>query len=385
VAERERVVVIGAGPAGLASAGELKRADVDATVLERADSIGASWRGRYDRLRLNSNRWFSHLPGERWQRGTKMFPTRDQVVDHLEAYARRLALEIQLGVTAERVDREDGAYVVRTSEGELPAQHVIVATGYENRPHVPPWDGRDSFGGRLLHASEYRNPEPFRGQDVLVVGPGCSGMEIAYDLAEGGAGRVRLSVRTPPNIILRQQGGLPGDVIGVAMLGLPPRLADAPLRFLRPLSIGKLDQYGLPRPEEGIFTRLRRLGVAPAIVDKEVIQAVKDRRIEVVRGVQSLDETGVALGDGERIEPDAVIAATGYTTALEPLVGHLGVLDERGIPLVRGDEAAPGLRFVGFVSRPGAIAYMGREAKRAASAIARDDAQSTYANVASTT
>ena len=168
-------------------------------------------------------------------------------------------------------------------------------------------------------------------------GPGCSGMEIAYDLAEGGASKVWLSARTPPNILMRTgPGGLPGDVIGVTLLHFPPRIGDAIARFGRKQDLGDLTEYGLPVPEEGVMSRLRRTGQAPAIVDMEVIDAIKAGRIEIVRGVASLDETGVELADGARVEPDAVICATGYSRVLEPLVGHLGVLDERGMPRVRG-------------------------------------------------
>jgi cation diffusion facilitator CzcD-associated flavoprotein CzcO len=258
---------------------------------------------------------------------------------------------------------------VRTSAGDVPASDVIVATGNEHTPIMPDWPGRDRFGGRLLHAAEYRNPDSFRDGDVLVVGPGCSGMEIAYDLATGGARRVRVAVRTQPSIVLREPQG---DFAAIAMMRLPPRVADAPMNLLRRLAIGDLTDYGLVPPEEGLFARLRREGKAPAIVDKEVIEAIKDRRIEIVGGVDSLDETGVQLSDGSRIEPDAIIAATGYSRALEPLVGHLDVLDERGVPLVhRGEEVAPGLRFIGYHPRPGQISDAGREAVRAAKAIAR--------------
>jgi hypothetical protein len=117
-------------------------------------------------------------------------------------------------------------------------------------------------------------------------------------------------------------------------------------------------------------SRLTRLGVAPAIIDKETIQAIKDRRFDVVAGVERLDSSGVELADGSRIEPDAVIAATGYRTALEPMVGHLGVLDERGNPRVRIAEAAPGMRFIGYIPRPGQIGRMGQEAATAADGIA---------------
>jgi cation diffusion facilitator CzcD-associated flavoprotein CzcO len=373
MSERE-VVVVGAGPAGVGSALALKDAGVRPLVVDRADQVGSSWRARYDRLRLNTSRPFSHLPGRRFPKGTPMFPTRDQLIDHLDTHAREGGIDLRLGETVERLARENGGWLVETSADEIRTPQVVVATGYEGAPFVPDWDGRESFGGEILHSHQYRNPGPFRGKEVLVVGPGCSGMEIAYDLAEGGATKVWLSARTPPNILLRQgPGGLPGDMMGVALLHTPVRFGDAFARFGRRMDLGDLSEYGLPVPDEGVFSRLRRLGVAPAIIDKEVIEAVKDGRIEIVRGVELLDSTGVLLADGERVEPDVLICATGYRRGLEALVGDLGVLDERGWPTALGkDPAAPGLRFVGYVPRPGGLGYMGREAKRMAKAIARE-------------
>jgi putative flavoprotein involved in K+ transport len=365
-----RVVVIGAGPAGLAAASELGRLGLPATVLEQSSAVGASWRARYDRLRLNSSRWFSNLPGLRHERAGGAFPSRDQMVRYLEDYAR--ALDVRVNTRVERVDRDEDGWALHTSAGEVPAEQVIVSSGYAHTPFIPDWPGRDRFGGQLLHAADYRNPDAFRDRDVLVVGPGCSGMEIAYDLIDGGAGRVRLAVRTPPNILIRAPLG---PLFARAMLKLGPERADRVMPLIRRLEIGDLTEYGLPAPEEGVFARLMRLGVAPAIVDKEVIQAIKDRRIEIVAGVESLDDDGVGLADGSRIEPDSVIAATGYSTGLEPVVGHLGVLDERGIPQPpNGDEAAPGLRFIGFLPRPAHIGLIAREATYAAKAIAASTA-----------
>jgi putative flavoprotein involved in K+ transport len=363
-------VVIGAGPAGLAAAAELGRRGVPAVVLDQAEAIGASWRGRYDRLRLNSSRWFSKLPGGRYARGTGIFPSRDEMVGYLESYAERHQLDVRLRTRVERIDPEGPGWIVRTSIGDVAADHVIVASGYDHTPFVPPWPGRDRFEGPLMHAAEYRNPEPFRDRDVLVVGPGCSGMEIAYDLAEGGARRVRLAVRTPPNILVRSPVG---PALALALLRLPPRAADRVVNVARRFEVGDLTEYGLPRPEEGVFTRLRRLGVAPAIVDEEILEAIKERRIEIVAGVESLDATGVRLADGTRIEADAVIAATGYRCGLEPMVGHLDVLDERGVPRVLdGKAAAPGLYFVGYIPIPAQFGHLGGEAKRAAKTIARE-------------
>lgn len=369
-----QVVVVGAGPAGLSAALALKDAGLRPLVLDRADEVGSSWRGRYDRLRLNSPRPLSHLPGRRFPKGIPMFPTREQVIEYLDHHAHEDGIDLQLGTRVDRIARDDGGWIVHTPHAELRTAQLVVATGYEHRPFVPGWNGRDSFAGELLHSSEYRNPKPFEDRKVLVVGPGCSGMEIAYDLAEGGAAKVWLSARTPPNIFLRAgPGGLPGDFIALALLRLPVRLADALARFGRRIDIGDLSGYGLPVPAEGVFSRFRRLGVAPAIVDKEVIETIKAGRIEVVHGVESFDSTWVCLDDGTRVEPDAIICATGFRRGLEPLVGHLDVLDEHGAPRALGAHpAADGLRFVGYVPRPSQLGYIAKEAKRAADAIARE-------------
>jgi hypothetical protein len=369
-----QVAIIGAGPAGISTAVALNDRGVTPLVIDRAESVGSSWRGRYDRLKLNTGRQFSHLPRRRYPKGTPTFPTRDQVVEHLERHAREDGIVLRLGTTVEVIESRNGAWRLRTSSGPVDARQVVIATGYEHSPLVPDWPGRDAFAGELLHSSAYRNPAPFEGRSVLVVGAGCSGMEIAHDVAKGGASKVWLSVRTPPNIMLRAgPGGLPGDVIATPLYHAPIRLADAIARFGRKQDIGDLSEFGLPVPDEGIFARNARLGVAPAIVDKDVIEAIRERLFEIVGGVKSFAAGGVILSDDERLEPDAVICATGYRRGLEPLVGHLGVLDERGVPRVVGEQpAADGLRFIGFVPRPSQIGATARQARRAARVIARE-------------
>ena len=368
------VVVVGAGPAGLSAALALKDTGLRPLVLDQADRVGSSWRGRYDRLRLNTCRPFSHLPDRPFPKGTPMFPSREQLIEHLEHHAHEGGIDLRLGTRVDRIERDEHGWLVHTSADEFHAPQLVVATGYEHQPFIPDWSGREDFAGRLLHARDYKNPEPFRGSRVLVVGPGCSGMEIAYDLADGGAEKVWLSARTPPNILMREgPGGLPGDMMAVALLRFPARFGDAFARFGRRMDLGDLTEYGLPVPEEGVFSRMYRLGVAPAIVDKVVIEAIKAGRIEVVRGVDSLDSTEVQLAGGARVDPDVVICATGYRRGLEPLVGHLDVLDERGMPRAIGAQpAAAGLRFIGYVPRPGGLGYMGREARQAAKAIGRE-------------
>jgi len=365
-----RVIVVGAGPAGLASAAELGRRGIAALVLEQAPAVGWSWRGRYDRLRLNSSRPFSRLPGGRFRRGTGLFPTRDEMVSYLEEYAVRHRLAVLPETRLQRIDRGPGGWLLRTSSGDIAADQVVMASGYAHTPFMPDWPGRDRYQGRLVHSAAYRNAESLGDGDLLVVGAGCSGMEIANELAPNGDRRVRLSVRTPPNMILRSAIG---PLFARAFLKLPPRRADRVMNAVRRREIGDLTDYGLPQPDEGVFSRLNRLGVAPAIVDKETIQAIKDRRIEVVAGVESFDRTGVRLADGTSIEADAVVAATGYRCGLEPLVGHLEALDRRGVPRAsHGEAAMRGLRFVGYLPRPAHIGYIGGEAKRVATAIAQE-------------
>lgn len=364
-------LVVGAGPAGIACAGELRRRGVRTVVLEQASSVADRWRRRYDRLRLNTSRWFSHLPGARYPRGTGLFPTKEETAQHVEHQVRARNIEVRTGVRVERLERENDRWIVQTSDGVWNVPHVIIATGLSGKPVVPGWPGRERFRGTLLHSDEYRNPEPFRGQTVLVVGAGSSGMEIAHDLKEAGVSAVWMAVRTPPNILLRSIGGLPGDPAALVLLRLPPRVADAFMAVLRRLTIGDLSDYGLPAPEEGPFERMHRDGAAPAVVDPEILDAIRASEIEIVAGVQSFDEQGVQLEDGRRLEPDTVIAATGYRSGLEPLVGHLGVLDGRGMPRSpAGEEAAPGLRFIGFRPVPALIHDVGKQAKHVAREIA---------------
>jgi putative flavoprotein involved in K+ transport len=365
-------IVVGGGPAGLATALALRRAGEPAIVVEQGDSVGTAWRARYDRLRLNSSRLTSTLPGLRFDRATGLFPSRDEFVEYLSRYVARHGLDVRTGARVACMEPDGGDWHLDTSAGRIRARHVVVATGYANEPAAPPWPRRDAFAGPILHSASYRNATPFRGRDVLVAGAGSSAMEIAYDLVQGGARRVRLAVRTPPNIMLRSMGGVPGDVIALAMLRLPPRLADAQTRAVSRVAIGDLSVYGLPPAPEGPFARLRRRGLAPAIVDRPVIDAIRDGRIEVVAGVEGFEAGAVRLADGRLAEPDVVIAATGYRCGLEHLVGHLGVLDERGVTgIADGREAAPGLRFVGYTPLPGQIGRFAVEARTAAEGIRR--------------
>lgn len=344
--------MIGAGPAGVAVAGALARKGVPATILERG-SVAESWRRRYDRVRLNTSSWMSHLPGAaRPLVAYGRFPARDELVAYYEGYVRDRQLDLMQGVEVSRIDRTRDGWSLQLADGTpIEALGVIVATGKDHTPQIPDWPGREAFAGELVHAARYRNPAPYRGRDVLVVGVGNSGAEVGLDLAEGGARTVRLAVRTPPNITARTVAGVPTDVLGPVLRRMPVGLVDELAWMLQRRRFGDLRPYGLSRAPEGPYARLRRRGTIPTIDGGEFVSAVRSGVLEVVAGVERFTPTEVVLSDGRRLRQDAVIAATGYRAALEPLVGHLGVLDDRGRPAHHGPAThptAPRLHFIGF-------------------------------------
>ncbi len=378
--EARRVYVVGGGPGGLAAAAELRRRGLRPVLLERGEQVGTSWRAGYDRLHLHTVRGLSGLPGFGIPRAAGRWASRDAVIDYLERYRAAHGLEVRGGTEVEEItaaEAQDGdgvRWVIRTAGGErLPARSVVVATGHARMPFVPDWPGRQAYTGQLRHAREYRNPAPFAGLDVLVVGVGNSGAEIATDLGEGGARRVWIAVRTPPQIVRRDVAGWPAHATGILVSRLPSALVDPIARLQRRLTIPDLAPYGIPLPTDGLMTRVRRVGEVP-LQDVGFVGAVRSGTVTPVAAVTGFEGDKVLLADGSAISPQAVIAATGYRRGLEKLVGELGVLDERGLPRVHGGTAAaPGLFFVGYtVSLRGMLRDIATDARRVAPAVARD-------------
>lgn len=365
-------MIIGAGPAGISAALSLTDLGIRSLLVDRADDVAASWRSRYDRLTLNTGRQFSHLPGRPYPKGTPLYPTRDEVVAHFERHARERGIQLGLGTTVERIDKRARGWRLTTGNGDIDARHVVVATGYQDTPQIPDWPG--TYTGELLHSGAYRNPAPYAHKRIPVVGSGSSGLEIAHDLGTGGAAKVWLSVRTPPNLLPRNgPAGLPNDILSIPLFHLPSRVADLISMAARRRAFGDLKGFGLPTPREGPFTRAHRLHVAPAVVDVEVIGSVRDGSVEVVSPVAALAGGEVILTDDSRLAPDVMICATGYRPGLGPLVGHLGLLTPEGAPVTLAPSpAADGLYFHGLLSRPALIGYVAKQSRVLAKRIAQD-------------
>jgi putative flavoprotein involved in K+ transport len=343
-------IVVGAGSAGLSAAAALQSRGFETVVLESSDAVGARWRSRYEELRLNSWRVMSNLQGYRMPRSCGRYPGRDDFVAYLDRYLAHQQLRVLFKTQLVRVEHASDLWRLHTSAGAMFARYVVIATGWDAVPVLPDWPGRESFAAELIHSSDFCGARTYRGREVLIVGCGNSGIDIAGHLVAAGA-RVRVSMRTPPNLARRELVGLPGQPLAVVADHVPARLADAAFFFTQRMLFGDLSRFGIPRARDGVYTNFYRRLRSPAI-DDGFITALKHGRTQIVAEVARLDGPEVVLADRSRLRPDAVICATGYRRGLEPLVGHLGVLRPDGVPFAhRGapeHPAAPNLFFAGM-------------------------------------
>jgi putative flavoprotein involved in K+ transport len=307
------LVIVGGGQAGLATAHTARTMGLHPLVLDASDRPGGSWPSYYDSLTLFSPARFSSLPGMPFPGDPDRYPHRDEVVAYLAAYARHLDAEIRWDHRVDRVDRRDDGFVVSTTDGAtVDAPLVIAASGGFRTPYRPDLPGLDTFEGTVLHSSQYRNPQPFAGRRVVVVGGGNSAVQVATELAQ--VADVTITTRTP-------------------------------LRWQRQRILGRdfhwwLDRTGLDTSPLG--PKLIR-GTVSVIDDGRYLAAVRAGRPDHRPLFTRLDGDGLRWTDGTREHVDALILATGY----RPGLAYLGIT---GDPAHRGgvSTTVPGLGFVGL-------------------------------------
>jgi putative flavoprotein involved in K+ transport len=348
------VIVIGAGQAGLSVGYYLAKRGARFVILDANPRVGDSWRNRWDSLRLFTAARFDGLAGMPFPAPPRYFPTKDEMADYLESYAKRFALPVKSSMRVERLWREGDRYVVEASGRRFEAAQVVVAMASYQKPRIPDFARQFDPGIVQLHSSEYRNPGQLREGGLLIVGAGNSGAEIALDVARGRS--VWMSGR--------EVGHVPFRIDRLfAQLVLVPALFR--LVFHRLLTTNTpLGRKARPKiiSQGGPLIRVKPKDLAAAGVER------------VPRVVEARDGRPV-LSDGRVLDVANVIWCSGFHPGFSWI--ELPVLDAHGEPKqVRGViESAPGLYFVGlhflYAFSSTMIHGIARDAKYVADAVER--------------
>ncbi|MCC3266863.1 ArsO family NAD(P)H-dependent flavin-containing monooxygenase [Arthrobacter gengyunqii] len=330
------VLVIGGGQAGLAAGFYLNRLRRDEAsgrsgpaptfaILDANAEPGGAWQHYWNSLELFSPAAYSSLPGYQmpaWKGEGN--PSADHVANYLRTYESRYDLPVHRPVRVEAVRAADGGgYVTDTDRGRWTSRVVINATGSWNTPDIPRLPGSDGFTGQQLHTAGYRGPESYAGRNVVVVGGGNSGAQIAADLVP--TAHVTWVTRNPPRY-------LPDDVDGRALF-------DIATRRVRALAAGE--------PEGGGVASLGDIVAVPAV------RKARDAGLLDARPMFSrLTPGGVQWEDGKQLDADVIIWCTGFRPDLQHLQ-PLGFTTRNGVPATDALPAthsvdSPGLFFLGY-------------------------------------
>jgi putative flavoprotein involved in K+ transport len=350
---RVNTVVIGGGQAGLSVGHHLARRGVDFLILDASARVGDTWRHRWDSLRLFTPARHAGLDGMPFPAPPFSFPTKDEMADYLEAYARKFALPVRSGVSVDRLSRQGDRFAVAAGGARFEAENAVVAMANYQRPRVPPFAGELDPAIVQVHSLDYRRPAQLRRGDVLVVGAGNSGAEIALDAVAGH--RTWLAGRDTGHVPFRIEGLASRLVLSRLVLRVV---------FHRVLSLAtpigrRARPKMLHRAAPLIRTRPRDLAAAGVVRVPRVVGA---------RGGLPV------LEDGRALDVANVVWCTGYDPGFSwidlPVFGPDGdPQHESGIV-----AAEPGLYFVGlhflYAFSSEMIHGVGRDAARIAEAVA---------------
>jgi putative flavoprotein involved in K+ transport len=318
-AENYDIVVIGAGQAGLTIGYFLSRREHRFLIVERAGSVGAAWRERWDSLTLFTSRKYDGLPGLDFPGDPAGYPNKDEVIAYLEEYARRFELPVRLDTDARRIGSDDsGGFVIETDGGTIGAHQVVVATGPFQQPFVPELASQLAPNVHQAHSVEYRKPSDLPFGRVLVVGGGNTGFQIAEELS------------STHDVVL---------AIGSRQTPLPQRILGRDLFWWLTKS-GVINKTVESRLGSRMQRRDTLIGSSPRRLRRRHGVTIKPR-------VVAAQGTTVRFEDGGELDVDAVIWATGYRSDYSWL--DLPVIDAEGrVRHRRGVTDLPGLYFLGL-------------------------------------
>jgi len=346
--ERFDVVVIGGGQAGLSVGYYLARRGLRFVILDAHQRVGDAWRKRWDSLRLFSPARYDALVGMPFPAPDDTFPTRDEMADYLEAYAKRFKLPVRNGMRVDSLTERDGRYQISCGGHEFEADQVIVAMANFQKPRVPELASSLDPGIVQLHSTEYKNPQQLPDGPVLVAGVGNSGAEIALELAQAGR-RVWLSGRSNGEAPFRMNTWF------ARWLGLPLLFR---VLFHRLLTI---------RTPMGRKARPKVLGHATPLI-RTRLSDLAAAGVSAVARVTGAKSGKPELDDGQLLDVASVIWCTGFHAGFSWI--KLPIFDDSGAPVHEAGivPSQPGLYFVGlnflYAMSSSMIHGVGRDAER---------------------
>jgi dimethylaniline monooxygenase (N-oxide forming) len=342
----KRVAVIGAGAAGLTSARWLTDAGLEAMVFERTGAVGGIWRPdtglAYPSMRTNTSRQKTAFSDLAFDPALPDHPYRDQVLAYLDRYADVTGVRsrIRFGRTVVAVRPSAGAWIV---DGEA-FDAVVVASGLNARELEPQLRDRDRFRGAIVHARDYRDPAGFAGKDVVVVGAGSSGADIAVELVPI-ARSVNVAVRDVPTLVPRHHRGRPYDHRATRLAQLLPPAARR-WRARRILA----EEYR----RRGLRLDHVSLKTTPGT---DLLDELARGHVTMRAALVALDESGAIFADGTRIDADAIVLATGYAPEFPFLPPGVPATVDGALALYRlvFPPGVAGLAFVGMTRVSGPV------------------------------
>ncbi|XP_059295385.1 probable indole-3-pyruvate monooxygenase YUCCA10 [Lycium ferocissimum] len=332
------VIIVGAGPAGLATSACLKKFSIPNLILEKEDCYSPMWKKyAYDRLHLHLAKQFCQLPHIPFPSSSPTYMPKKEFIQYLDNYVSYFDITplYKRKVELANFDESTRKWNVKVRNGnsgdveEYFSKFLVVATGEASYPFIPEVPGLESFKGEAIHTTQYKDGEKFKGKSVLVVGCGNSGMEIALDLANHGA-RTSIIVRSPIHLISRELGYL-----GLMLLKykVAPTLVDSIMMILSKLIYGDVSKYyGVKRPKEGPFASKLKYGKYP-IFDVGTHQKIKSGEIQVLPAMTRIRGNDVVFENGNSHQFDVIVFATGFKrTTHNWLQGDDYLLNEDGFP-----------------------------------------------------
>ncbi|XP_073032997.1 probable indole-3-pyruvate monooxygenase YUCCA11 [Primulina eburnea] len=350
------VLIVGAGPAGLATSACLNLKNIPNIVLEKEDCCGSLWKKTaYDRLKLHLAKEFCELPSMPFPPSAPTFVPKHSFIQYLDDYVSHYNVAPFYHREVE-VASFDGKWTVVAKNTLLDrtekyvAEFLVVASGENSQGFVPQIPGLDSFSGDVLHSSDYKNGKKYENKGVLVVGSGNSGMEIAFDLWNCGA-HASIVARSPVHILTERM-----VQVGMVLLKyVPLNIVDNVVLMLSKLKYGNLSDYGIQRPDKGPFYLKMATGRSP-VIDVGTIGKIRSREIKVFPSIKRVDGNHVDFIDGSTKTFDSVIFATGYKSTVAKWLKDDGALFRaNGMPKMRAPDhwkGKNGLYSAGF-SRSG--------------------------------